>query len=185
MNRILRLRSLAHITSVVLALVVGLALTATTTAPAHAAATVTAKVTRDAHPSRTTGALAPDATHHGVTTRTSKVPARSDRGPHAGDHVKPFGHHVNYMGHDYCGGWIHGPAWCLTFNKVEAGYVAAVSLSVAAAFICGGTALVTCAAAVGIAAAIQRYVDRNGVCPKSHPKMRVEYFPHPGLVSCV
>jgi hypothetical protein len=88
------------------------------------------------------------------------------------------------MGHEYCGSWLHGPAWCLTFNKVEAGYIAAVSLSVAAAFICGGTALVTCAVAVGLAAAIQRYVDRNGVCPNSHPQMRVEYFPSPGRVTC-
>ena len=89
------------------------------------------------------------------------------------------------MGHDYCGGWLQGPAWCLTFNKIEAGYIAAVSLATAAAFICAGTALITCAAAVGIAAAIQRYVDRNGVCPKSRPKMRVEYFPRPGRVECV
>ena len=33
--------------------------------------------------------------------------------------------------------------------------------------------------------AIQRYVDRNGVCPKSRPKMRVEYFPSLGRVECV
>jgi hypothetical protein len=99
--------------------------------------------------------------------------------------VKPFEPQVYYMGHDYCGGWWQGPAWCLTFNKVEAGYISAVSLATAATFICAGTALITCGAAVGIAAAIQRYVDRNGVCPKSRPKMRVEYFPHPGLVSCV
>jgi len=183
MNRILRLPSLAQVAkvaSLVLALAVTLAVTATTTAPAHAGATVTGRASQ----SQTTDVVVPDATHHGVISRTAKVPTRSLRAPHAGDHVKPFGPHVNYMGHDYCGGWIHGPAWCLTFNRVEAGYLSAVSLATATAFICGATALITCAAAVGIAAAIQRYVDRNGVCPSSRPKMRVEYFPHPGLVSC-
>jgi hypothetical protein len=173
MNGILRLPSLA------LALVVTLALLAATTTPARAQAPADVRASQ----SQATGSLAP-AADHGVAALTVKAQPRSTHAPRTEGHVKPFGHHVSYMGNDYCGGWIHGPAWCLTFNKVEAGYLSAVSLSVAAAFICGATALVTCAAAVGIAAAIQRYVDHNGVCPKSHPKMRVEYFPHPGLVSC-
>jgi hypothetical protein len=166
MNRILRLCSLT------LALAVALALTATTTAPAHAQTSAAVHVAQSQAQSQ-------------AQTPVQTPPKSKSKSPHAGDHVKPFGPHVNYMGHDYCGGWIHGPAWCLTFNKVEAGYLSAVSLTVATAFICGATALVTCAVAAGIAAAIQRYVDRNGVCPKSRPKMRVEYFPHPGFVSCV
>ena len=181
MKRILRLPSLA------LALVVIIGLMATTTAPVQALqqAPVAARATH-------TGATVSSdqgAPGHVVATRTTKAKAkakaRSTGAPRAGEHAKPFRPHVNYMGHDYCGGWLQGPAWCLTFNKVEAGYISAVSLAVAAAFICAGTALITCGAAVGIAAAIQRYVDRNGVCPKSRPKMRVEYFPHPGRVECV
>jgi hypothetical protein len=164
MNRTLRLSGL------VLSMVVTLAMMATTAAPAHAGAGTS--VSRH----QVAGA------HTGLT-RTTTVPSRATGTPRA-DHVKHFGPHTSYMGNDYCGGWWQGPAWCLTFNKVEAGYLAAVSLSVAAAFICAGTALITCGAAVGIAAAIQHYVDRNGVCPKSRPKMRVEYFPHPGTVSC-
>ena len=192
MKRILRLSSLA------LALVVTIALVATTTAPVQALqqAPVAAGATH-AGVTVTSDQVAPGQV---VATRTIKAQPRStgkpqlDKSPihkspihksQGGKHVKPFGPHVNYMGHDYCGGWIQGPAWCLTFNKVEAGYIAAVSLSVAAAFICAGTALITCGLAVAIAAAIQRYVDHNGVCPKSRPKMRVEYFPHPGRVECV
>ena len=130
--------------------------------------------------------LAAQATHPGTTVFSDQDAQPPSTGtPRAGEHVKPFRPHIDYMGHDYCGGWLQGPAWCLTFNKVEAGYISAVSLATAAAFICAGTALITCGAAVGIAAAIQRYVDRNGVCPKSRPKMRVEYFPSPGRVECV
>ena len=182
MKRILRLSSLA------LALVVTIALVATTTAPVQALqqTPVSARATH-------TGAtVSGDQVVPGqvVANRTTKAQPRSTGKPpidksQGGKPVKPFGPHVNYMGHDYCGGWWQGPAWCLTFNKVEAGYISAVSLAVAAAFICAGTALITCGAAVGIAAAIQRYVDRNGVCPKSRPKMRVEYVPHPGRVECV
>ena len=170
-------RPAARLAGLALALVVTLAMVATTTAPAHAQATLAGSAGK----SQATGTLT--SSHAGVLADDAR-----DRGaasPHPGGHVKPFGPHVNYMGHDYCGSWLHGPAWCLTFNKVEAGYIAAVSLATAAAFICGATALVTCAVAVGIAAAIQRYVDRNGVCPSSRPKMRVEYFPSPGRVSCV
>jgi hypothetical protein len=168
MNRILRLSSLA------LTLVVTIALMATTMAPAQAQppasvadrATQTATTVREA-----TGAV-----------KVQPRPAGTSRD---GEHLKVSRPQVNQIGHDYCGGWLQGPAWCLTFNKIEAGYIAAVSLATAAAFICAGTALITCGAAVGIAAAIQRYVDRNGVCPKSRPKMRVEYFPRPGRVECV
>ena len=165
MKRTLRLASLA------LALVVTIGLMATTVAPAQGlqqapvAARATHTGTIDAHDRGTPG--------HVVAARPTKA-----------QHVKPFGSHINYMGHDYCGSWIHGPAWCLTFNRVEAGYISAVSLATATAFICAGTALITCGVAAGIAAAIQRYVDRNGVCPGSRPKMRVEYFPHPGRVEC-
>ncbi len=172
MNRILRLSSL------VLALVVSLALVTTTTAPAQARA-------GRAGQAQSAGSTAPDTDARGVASRTPHALPRSTGSPRAGRHVKPFGPHTNFMGHDYCGSWWHGPAWCLTFSKVEVGYIAAVSLATAAAFICGATALVTCGIAVGIAAAIQHYVDRNGVCPKSHPKMRVEYIPSPGAVSCV
>jgi hypothetical protein len=165
MNRIPRLLSLAP------ALVVTLGLVATTTAPAQA---------------QPQAQLAAQATHQGTTVFSDQDAQPPSTGtPRVGVHVKPFRPHINYMGHDYCGGWLQGPAWCLTFNKVEAGYISAVSLATAAAFICAGTALITCGAAVGIAAAIQRYVDRNGVCPKSRPKMRVEYFPRPGRVECV
>ncbi len=165
MNRILRLSSLA------LALVVTIGLMATTMAPAQA---------------QPQTPVAAQAIHTGTTVSGDQdVQPRSTGAPRAGDHVKPFGPQIYYMGHDFCGGWLQGPAWCLTFNKIEAGYIAAVSLATAAAFICAGTALITCGAAVGIAAAIQRYVDRNGVCPKSRPKMRVEYFPRPGRVECV
>jgi hypothetical protein len=165
MNRILRLLSLA------LALVVTLGLVATTTAPAQA---------------RPQAQLAAQATDVGTTVFSDQDAQPPSTGTQrAGEHVKPFRPHITYMGHDYCGGWLQGPAWCLTFNKVEAGYISAVSLATATAFICAGTALITCGAAVGIAAAIQRYVDRNGVCPKSRPKMRVEYFPRPGRVECV
>jgi hypothetical protein len=175
MNPIRRLASLA------LALGVTLAMVATTSAPAHAQAVSVGRASQ----SQAAGALTADAHDRSVVaTRTTQHSSHSTGSPHAGDHVKPFGPHVNYMGHDYCGSWLHGPAWCLTFNKVEAGYISAVSLATATAFICGATALVTCAVAVGLAAAIQRYVDRNGVCPNSHPKMRVEYFPSPGRVSC-
>jgi hypothetical protein len=173
MNHTLRLPSL------LLALVVTLATVAMTTSPAHAQATVVGRASQ----SHTTGSLTTAAHDHGVIAARTATP-RSTGSPHAGGHVKPFGPHINFMGHDYCGSWLHGPAWCLTFNRVEAGYVAAVSLAAATAFICGGTALVTCAVAAGLAAAMQRYVDRNGVCPSSHPKMRVEYFPSPGWVSC-
>ena len=169
MKRILRLSSLA------LALIITLGMVATTTAPAQA---------------QLQGPVAARATH----TATHPGPAgSSDRAAHppstgtppAVEHVQPFKPHVNSIGNDYCGGWLHGPAWCLTFNRVEAGYVSAVSLATATVFICAGTALITCGVAAGIAAAIQRYVDRNGVCPKSRPKMRVEYFPSPGRVECV
>lgn len=161
MNRIQRLPSL------VLAVVVTIGLMATA-APAQAQATHAGQI------------VSSNAGGDGdVATRTTKA---------HGGHVKPSGplaNHINYMGHDYCGSWMQGPAWCLTFNKVEAGYISAVSLATATAFICAGTALITCGVAAGIAAAIQRYVDRNGVCPKSRPKMRVEYLPHPGRVECV
>ncbi len=176
MNRILRLSSLA------LTLVVTIALMATTLSPAQAQpqASVAAQAT---HPA-TSGAGDQGARGH-EADRTLKVQPRSSETSRAGEHLKASRPEVNQIGHDYCGGWWQGPAWCLTFNKIEAGYIAAVSLSVAAAFICAGTALITCGVAVGIAAAIQRYVDRNGVCPKSRPKMRVEYIPHPGRVECV
>jgi hypothetical protein len=175
MKQVLRLSSLA------LALLVTLALVATTSAPAHAQGTAAGRATL----SQTGGSHAPDVRGHDVTPHASAARPQPTGSPHGGHYVKPFEPHVSYLGHDYCGGWLHGPAWCLTFNKVEAGYVSAVSLAAATAFICGATALITCAVAAGIAAAIQRYVDRNGVCPNSRPKMRVEYFPHPGLVSCV
>jgi hypothetical protein len=158
-----------RLSGLVLTLVVALALG--TASPARAAAAV--------HSSDRSAAVQVQRTHH------APAASRPAATPHARDHAKPYRPHVNYMGHDYCGGWLQGPAWCLTFNKIEAGYIAAVSLATAAAFICAGTALITCGAAVGIAAAIQHYVDRHGVCPKSRPKMRVEYFPFPGAVSCV
>ena len=165
MNRILRLPSL------ILALVVTIGLMATTMPPAEA---------------QSNAPVAARATHTGTTfTRDQSVRDPLVATPRAGDHVKPFEPHTYYMGHDYCGSWLHGPAWCLTFNKIEAGYVSAVSLATATAFICGATAIITCGVAAGVAAAIQRYVDRNGVCPKSRPKMRVEYFPSLGRVECV
>ena len=178
MNRILRLSSLA------LALVVTIGLMATTMAPAARPSSAASPGRCASDPSgdnrrQRSGCPRPRGRPH------EQGPATVDRDARAGEHLKPFRPDVNYIGHDYCGGWIHGPAWCLTFNKVEAGYIAAVSLATATAFICAGTALITCGVAAGIAAAIQRYVDRNGVCPKSRPKMRVEYFPHPGRVECV
>ena len=165
MNRTLRLVSLA------LAVVVTIGLMATTTAPAHARAQTQA-VAHSTHAANT------------VSSDREAQP-RATSSARNGGQLKPFGPHINYVGHDYCGGWLQGPAWCLTFNKVEAGYISAVSLATATAFICAGTALITCGVAAGIAAAIQRYVDRNGVCPNSRPKMRVEYFPRPGRVECV
>ena len=177
MNRILRLPSL------VIALIVAIGLVATTMAPAQAQpqASVGARAT---HLEKTVSSDK-DARGHVVATRTIKAQPRTTVAPRASGQVKPFRPVVNSIGHDYCGGWLQGPAWCLTFNKIEVGYISAVSLAMAAAFICGATALITCGVAVGIAAAIQRYVDRNGVCPRSRPKMRVEYFPHPGRVECV
>jgi hypothetical protein len=185
MKQVLRLSSLA------LALLVTLALVATTTAPAQAQARNAGRPSQShtaqsqAAQSQTAGSQAPDVRGHDAARHASASRPQPPGSLHAGGHVKPFEPHVAYLGHDYCGGWLHGPAWCLTFNKIEAGYVSAVSLAAATAFICGATALITCAVAAGIAAAIQRYVDRNGVCPNSRPKMRVEYFPRPGLVSCV
>ena len=165
MNRILRLSSLT------VALVVTIGLLATTAPPVQA---------------QTNAQVAASATHtRNAAARTIEAQPRSTDRARPGGHLTPLRPQINQIGHDYCGGWWQGPAWCLTFNKIEAGYIAAVSLAVAAAFICAGTAVIGCAAAVGIAAAIQRYVDRNGVCPKSRPKMRVEYIPHPGRVECV
>lgn len=165
MKRILRLSSLA------LALIITLGLVATTTAPAQA---------------QLQAPVAARATHTGTAGSNDRAANPPSTGtPRAVEHVKPFKPHINTIGNDYCGGWLYGPAWCLTFNKVEAGYVSAVSLATATVFICAGTALITCGVAAGIAAAIQRYVDRNGVCPRSRPKMRVEYFPSPGRVECV
>jgi hypothetical protein len=178
MKRLLRLSSLA------LALLVTVALVVTTTpAQAQLQTPVAARATHAA-------SIVGDHGDHGArghvpATRTAKARPPSHGGPSATEHVKPFDPHVYYMGHDYCGSWLHGPAWCLTFNRIEAGYISAVSLATATAFICAGTALITCGIAAGIAAAIQRYVDRHGVCPSSRPKMRVEYFPSPGRVECV
>lgn len=155
------MKQVMRLCSLVLALAVTIGLLATTTAPAQAQARAQAHAT-------------PTISASTVSSDRSAPPA-----------TRPSRPQVQSIGHDYCGGWLHGPAWCLTFNRVEVGYVAAVSLATAAAFICGATALITCAIAAGIAAAIQRYVDRNGVCPKSRPKMRVEYFPSPGRVECV
>ena len=90
MNRILRLLSLT------LALVVTLGLVATTTAPAQA---------------QPQAQLAAQATHPGTTVSSDHDAQPPSTGAQrAGEHVKPFRPHINYMGHDYCGGWLQGPA---------------------------------------------------------------------------
>ena len=160
MNRILRLSSLA------LALVVTIGLMATTMAGVQAEPQTP---------------VAAQAIHTGTTVSGDQdVQPRSTGAARAGDHVKPFGPQIYYMGHDFCGGWLQGPAWCLTFNKIEAGYIRRRVPGHGGRLHLRRHRPDHLRCRRRIAAAIQRYVDRNGVCPKSRPKMRVEYFPRPG-----
>ena len=164
MNRILRLSSL------ILALVVTIGLMATTMAPAQA---------QPQSPGRC------QAIHTGTTVSGDQdVQPRSTGAARADDHGQAI----------RAADLLHGPRllrWVAPrsrlvpdFNRSRQADSPPSSLATATAFICAGTALITCGAAVGIAAAIQRYVDRNGVCPTSRPKMRVEYSPRPGRVGC-
>jgi hypothetical protein len=154
MNRILRLSSL------ILALVVAIGLVATTTAPAQAQPRST-----DA-PRAAEHVLAPVATDCGDERCPVDDGTVTNPGPQD-------------LASSYCGSWWRGPMWCINFNKSEQKWLAGLSVSAAAAAICGTTGI-GCIVAGSVAYALQRYVDSHGYCPSSHPILEVEYAPTPG-----
>lgn len=83
---------------------------------------------------------------------------------------------------------VGGCGWlkvCIYFGKQEQSYIGVAGIAAITVFICGATGLLACSVASGIATAAGRYVDRNGLCPSSRPRLRVTILPAVGDTQCV
>ncbi|MBF4768132.1 hypothetical protein ISU10_10165 [Nocardioides agariphilus] len=75
---------------------------------------------------------------------------------------------------------------CLYFSRSEQLIILAGGGAAIVTVICGVTALLGCAAAAGLVAAVLQWLsNRGGACPKSKPRLKWRYFPTPAVQGCV
>jgi hypothetical protein len=138
----------------------------------------------------TVGLLRPEAAVAGArhvqspaTSITIPAGSREARGT-PGRKPPLTGIEPSYMASSWCGNFWRGPMYCINFNRSEQKWLSGLSLTAATAAICAGTGL-GCVVAGSIAYALQRYVDKHGVCPSGDPVLEVEYAPYPGgYIAC-
>ncbi len=75
---------------------------------------------------------------------------------------------------------------CVYLNRTEQTYLISGSKWIVQAALCAGSLGIGCVVAGTIVEiAAQWLISRGGICPTSHPKLRVQYFPFPQVEGCV
>jgi hypothetical protein len=75
---------------------------------------------------------------------------------------------------------------CLFFDKSDQKWLASATTPAVVRAICVVTAGIGCVVAASVAGVVMKYVLKHGICPSSHPRLRITVFPSvSGSPTCV